>query len=77
MWLVPFFLKKAVAEALTTRLTLKARSSHRSVKEGMLTSYILAENHLLETYASNDIIAELLQKLAYEATPLKKVQKTA
>lgn len=54
----PFFVKETAAVALTARLSVESRSSHGSVKEGTLTTYVQAVNHLLETYSTNDIIAE-------------------
>lgn len=54
MQLVSFFMKKTGGKALTALLSLRARSWHGGVKEGMLTSYVKDENHLLETYATSD-----------------------
>lgn len=57
MWLVILFIKKTPAEALAGRLSLKHRSSHGSVPEVMLTSYVQVKSHLSDTDATYDIIA--------------------
>lgn len=41
-----------------SRLSLKAESSQGNVKEVMLTSYVQGVNHLMETWATDDMIAE-------------------
>lgn len=57
-WLILFIMKKTAAAALTVRLSLKSRSLHARIKEGMLISYVQVINHLLKTYAMKDIIAK-------------------
>lgn len=52
------FIKKTAPAALTARLSLRSKSSHGSVKGGMLTSYIQVVTHLLEIYVAYDIIAK-------------------
>lgn len=52
-----YFYEKAAAAALTAHLSLKSRLSHGSAKEGMLTSYVQVVNHLLDTFATDDINA--------------------
>lgn len=58
MWLICLFRKKIAAAGLSSRLSLKARSSHGSVNGGMLTSYMLVVNYILGTNATEDLIAE-------------------
>lgn len=57
MCLVSFFKKKPAAAALTVRLSFKAKSLRKSVKERILTTENLVINHLLEKYATEDSIA--------------------
>lgn len=57
MWLVSFFMKKAVP-AITERLFLKPRPSHGSFIEGMLTSFVQVVNNLWRLFAADDIITE-------------------
>lgn len=57
MWLLHFFMKKPAAAALNSRISLPSKS-HRRHKEGTLTTYCEVVNYLLETYATDDVIAE-------------------
>lgn len=50
IWLVPFFMKKPAAAALTDPLSLKSKLSHGSAKEYLLTWYVQVVFHLLQTY---------------------------
>lgn len=58
IWLLAFLMKKTASAALTTRLSLKDRLSHNSIKESMIKSYLKVLNQLLQTYATDDVIAE-------------------
>lgn len=59
MWLVPLLINNtAAAVALTVCLSLKDSLSHCSVKEVMLTTYVRIVNLILETFATDGIIAE-------------------
>lgn len=58
MWLVTHFMKRVAVGELTARLSLKPKSSKRKTKESVLTMYGQVINHLLEMYATNDVIAE-------------------
>lgn len=56
MQLLPY--EKWKAAALTTRLSLKSKSSQYSIKEGVPTTHCHLVNHLSEMYATGDFIAE-------------------
>lgn len=58
MWLIPFFMKKTAAAAITARPSLKAGSSSGTFREVMLIPHVEVVNHLVNTYATDDIIAE-------------------
>lgn len=57
VWLILLFMKLPTAVALNTGIVLKSKSHDRH-QEGALTSYGEAVNQLLETYATEDVIAE-------------------
>lgn len=56
MWSFHFFIKKPAGATLLARTCLKSFS--RSVEKGRLTSYCQVVNCFLNTYATNDIVAE-------------------
>lgn len=56
MWTLPNFLKKLVGYTFTSRIRAPSHSNRTVDKK--LTSYLAVVNHLLETYATEDIIAE-------------------
>lgn len=58
MRLISFIMNKIAGAGLTARLPLKSKTLHGSVKEDMLTSFVKALNHLLEIYATSNIIAQ-------------------
>lgn len=58
MWFFRFFMKQTADEVLTARFSFKSRFLQGIVKEGMLTYYVQVVNHLLETYGTDEIIAE-------------------
>lgn len=58
MWLFLFSIKTAASPALTACIFLKSRLGLRTVKEGLLTLYVQAVNHLLENFAKENITAE-------------------
>lgn len=76
MWVVPFFVKKPAASALTARSSLKSRLLHGSVKEGRLASFVQVVDHLLETYATEDVILKRSQKLYASSSEQKHVTNT-
>lgn len=49
---------RTASAALTAKLFWNSKSLHGSVKKCMLTSYIQVVSHLLENYATYDIITE-------------------
>lgn len=55
-------MKKTTDAAHMARLSLKAKSSHVGVEEDMFTTYVQVINHVLETYATDDMTAERLWK---------------
>lgn len=57
MRLFLYFMEKLAPTALTALLSSNLTSSHHSVK-GVLNTHSLVVNHLFETYATDDIIAE-------------------
>lgn len=59
---VPY--EKSAATAITAHLTLKSKSSHDSVEEGVLTIYCQVGNHPLESHAIDHIVAEKDSKFA-------------
>lgn len=58
MWFILSFKKKKAAAALIALISLEPKSLPETVKAGLLTSYEQVFNHLLETCATGDIIAE-------------------
>lgn len=62
--LFPYFMKKSVATALMSRLSFRSISSQFSVRKGVLTIYCHVVDHLLETYAKDDFIAEIDRGIA-------------
>lgn len=63
MWLLPFFMKKQGAATLDSRFSLRFRSSRKRQKEGTLTTYWEEVIYMLETYATDNIIAETDSKI--------------
>lgn len=55
LWLFQYFLRDPAKASLTARL---GRPHERGSKAGKLTSYCQVVNHLLRTFATDDIIAE-------------------
>lgn len=49
---------KLTSGRTNSKLSLKPKSSKIKAKEGVLTMYSQAVNHLLETHAPNDVIGE-------------------
>lgn len=64
MWLFLYSIETSAAIALTARLSLESKLFHYTVDEGVLTAFCQVVNHLLETYATNDIIAESNREIA-------------
>lgn len=64
MLLILHFMRRSAAPALKARFSLKSNSPHYRVKEVVLTAYCQGKNHLLETYVSDGILAELDSEIA-------------
>lgn len=56
MWCIKHFISNFAAASLASRLYLKSGSPNKP--EGRLFSWKEVVNHLLETYAIDDVIAE-------------------
>lgn len=54
---VTCFMKHRAAAALHAHIAVRSKS-HKRLKEGMRTFYCEAVNFLLETYVTDDVIAE-------------------
>lgn len=63
VWSFPYFMNVLQAVALNANLMWKSKSSHHRFEE-RLTIYCHVENHLLETFAINDVIAERDHEIA-------------
>lgn len=57
--MVLYFTKRTAAVVLTARLSLKPKLSKKNTKEDVLTTYSQVLNQLLETYATDEAIAEV------------------
>lgn len=65
MWLFSSYLmRKSAPAAITSHLSSKAKLSHYSFKERLLKTYSKVVNHLIETYAADDMIAETDREVA-------------
>lgn len=76
MFLVQQFMKWKEEEALSARFLSEPKSSKTKTREGVLMTYSQVVNHVLETYASEDVIVEvdthiLLPTKATNLTPLQ------
>lgn len=58
MWLITLVMKKLAAAVLTAWILLTSTHQREDVQEDLFTSYIQVGNHLLEMYATDDMIAE-------------------
>lgn len=59
LWLVLKFMKRTAGAALTATLSLKSKSPKKKTKEGVVTTNIQVLSHMLKTYATDDVIAEV------------------
>lgn len=71
MWLLHFFMKKQAAAALKLRIALLPRSCRRR-KEGALTTYWEVVNYLLDTYATDDVVAKTHARMGHYTQLQKK-----
>lgn len=58
LWLLHFFMRKQAVAALSERLQHRAKSSGRRQNYGSLTVSCEVVNYLLETYSTDDLIAQ-------------------
>lgn len=56
MWLLYYFLRSYVATSLSSRISLKTKSSRKHQKEETLTTYFEVVNYLPVPYAADDVI---------------------
>lgn len=71
MWLLHFFMKKPDATAPNSRISLASKSRER-YKEGTLTSFCEVVNYPLESYVTDDLIAEIDTKIMCYTQPVNK-----
>lgn len=57
MRIIPYFMNKFAADALTAWLSLFLKLPRQDVKEGVLTLYVHCSNHLFELYVTYDTLA--------------------
>lgn len=70
IWLIPHFMKKSIPAGLATHLSFLWKQPRKNVEEGLLTFYIKEASLLLETYATDDIIAETDNDIVHLLHPL-------
>lgn len=70
VWLVKHFVNKSTVASLAPRVFLNSNLSCK--REGMLSSWKEVVNHLLETYATDDVIVETKTDLQKSNQPLNK-----
>lgn len=58
MWLIPLYMIEKASAGFTARLKFECQIVTWERQKGILTSYVHAVNHLLETYATEDVITE-------------------
>lgn len=66
------FIKRSAVVKLNTSIALGYKSSRRQ-KEGLVNSYCEAVNYLLETYSTNDEIAETDVNMMHFTQPSNKL----
>lgn len=65
-----YSMKKSAGAALTACSSLKSKSLHYTLKEGVLSDHCKVLNHFREKYATDDIIAKADGKIARFARTL-------
>lgn len=62
-------MKSSAIAVLTARLPLKSESLHYSVKDRVLSTYFQGMNRLLETYVTDDTLANTEIEIAHYVNP--------